>query len=146
MRAPSIPKASEWPGNYVEVWAWRYDRLIAMRKDPVQLAGALEYYRTRPVEFINHWCDTYDPRNAGRGKPAYMPFIMFERQGLFIQFLQAVMQGEENATWGQRGFVRRSLSGCGVSTPAQPWGGDRAKSSLWTSWATLTAYLKKCAS
>lgn len=67
-----------------------------MRADPVQLAGALEYYRTRPVEFINHWCDTYDPRNAGRGRPAYMPFIMFERQGLFIEFLMAVMSGEEN--------------------------------------------------
>jgi phage terminase large subunit len=96
MRAPSIPKASDWPGNYVEVWAWRYERLVQMRKDPVQLAGALEYYRTRPVEFINHWADTYDPRNAGRGKPAYMPFIMFERQGQFVEFLQAVMAAEEN--------------------------------------------------
>lgn len=96
MRAPSIPKASDWPGDYVAVWAWRYERLLYMRKNPVQLYGALEYYRTRPVEFINHWCDTYDPRNAGRGKPAYMPFIMFDRQGQFVEFLQSVMQAEEN--------------------------------------------------
>lgn len=67
-----------------------------MRKDPVQRMGAMEYYRTRPVEFIQHFCDTYDPRNAGRGKPAYMPFIMFERQAEFIRFLQAVMAAEEN--------------------------------------------------
>jgi len=96
MQAPSIPKASEWPGNYVHVWAWRYERIMAMRKDPVQRMGAMEYYRTRPVEFIQHFCDTYDPRNAGRGKPAYMPFIMFERQAEFIRFLQAVMAAEEN--------------------------------------------------
>jgi hypothetical protein len=96
MQAPSIPKASDWPGNYVHVWAWRYERIMAMRKDPVQRMGAMEYYRTRPVEFIQHFCDTYDPRNAGRGKPAYMPFIMFERQAEFIRFLQAVMAAEEN--------------------------------------------------
>ena len=96
MHPPSIPKANSWPGDYVAVWAWRYERLVHMRKDPVQLMGALEYYRTRPVEFITHWCDTYDPRNAGRGKPAYMPFIMFERQAEFIEFLRACMAAEEN--------------------------------------------------
>jgi phage terminase large subunit len=96
IRPPVVPSRDEWPCNYVHVWAWRYERLMAMRKDPVQLAGALEYYRTRPIEFIQHWCDTYDPRNAGRGKPAYMPFIMFQRQAEFIQFLQACMEAEEN--------------------------------------------------
>jgi len=96
MQPPSIPQASEWPGNYVAVWAWRYERLVAMRRDPVHLMGALEYYRTRPVEFILHWCDTYDPRNAGRDSPAYMPFIMFQRQAEFVEFLRAVMADEEN--------------------------------------------------
>lgn len=94
--APRVPDARQWPGDYVAVWTWRCERLQAMRRDPVQLMGALEYYRTRPVEFIQHWCDTYDPRNAGRGRPAYMPFIMFKRQAEFIEFLRAVMAAEEN--------------------------------------------------
>jgi hypothetical protein len=67
-----------------------------MRGNPVLLMGALEYYRTRPVDFINDWCDTYDPRNAGRGTPAFMPFIMFDRQAEFVRFLVAMIEGEEN--------------------------------------------------
>ena len=96
MQPPCIPTRADWPGNYVAVWAWRFERLQAMRKDPVQMAGALEYYRTRPLEFIQHWCDTYDPRNAGRDRPAHMPFIMFERQAELVQFVMACMEGEES--------------------------------------------------
>jgi hypothetical protein len=57
--------------------------------------GAKEYYRTRPVEFINHWCDTYDPRNAGTSTPAYMPFVMFERQDDMVVFLLGCLTDEE---------------------------------------------------
>lgn len=96
IRAPRVPPVAGWPGEYVPVWAWRYEQLTRMRRDPAHLAGALEYYRTRPVEFILHWCDTYDPRNAGRDKPTYMPFILFPRQVEFVQFLQACMAGEEH--------------------------------------------------
>jgi len=96
MQPPSPLTRADWPPDYVSVWAWRQQQLLAMRKDPVKLFGALEYYRTRPVEFITHWLDTYDPRNAGRGVPAYMPFIMFERQAEFVAFLMAMIDGEEN--------------------------------------------------
>jgi len=96
MQAPSPLTKADWPPDYVSVWAWRQKQLLAMRANPVLLTGALEYYRTRPVEFITHWLDTYDPRNAGRGIPAYMPFIMFERQAEFVRFLMAMIEGEEN--------------------------------------------------
>jgi hypothetical protein len=48
------------------------------------------------VEFINHWCDTYDPRNAGTDKPARMPFILFQRQEDMVLFLVACLRDEEN--------------------------------------------------
>ena len=96
MRRPSPLTRAEWPPDYVGVWAWRQKQLLAIRANPVLLAGALEYYRTRPVEFITEWLDTYDPRNAGRGTPAYMPFIMFEKQAEFVRFLIAMIDGEEN--------------------------------------------------
>ncbi|MDZ7906197.1 MAG: hypothetical protein U5N55_10790 [Cypionkella sp.] len=69
-----------------------------MRANPALLAGAMEYYRTRPVEFINHWMDTYDPRLAGKkGKTPKMPFILFERQAQLVELLVACLQGEESA-------------------------------------------------
>jgi hypothetical protein len=80
----------------VRVWYWRDQQLKKMRATPHLWQGAIEYYRTRPVEFILHYCDTYDPRNAGRGKPAYMPFILFPRQAECVQFLRACMDAEEN--------------------------------------------------
>jgi len=60
--------------------------------------GALSFYAQpeNAVYFINHWLDTYDPRNAGRGVPAYMPFVLFERQAEFVQFIFALIRGEEN--------------------------------------------------
>lgn len=96
MQPPLPLTKADWPPDYVGVWAWRQKQLLSMRGNPAMMAGALEYYRTRPVEFITHWMDTYDPRNAGRGTPAYMPFIMFERQAEFVRFLMAMIDGEEN--------------------------------------------------
>jgi hypothetical protein len=87
---------ADWPPDYVSVWAWRQKQLLAMRANPALMSGAMEFYRTHPVEFINHWLDTYDPRNAGRKTPAKMPFIMFERQAQMVEFILACIAGEEN--------------------------------------------------
>lgn len=69
-----------------------------MNHDPRLAAGALEYYR--PVErwnqFIHHWVDTYDPRNAASGLPSYMPFLLFERQAQLGQFLNGCLNAETN--------------------------------------------------
>lgn len=96
MRPPSTAKRSDWPPDYVSVWAWRQQQLRRMREKPELMAGALEYYRSHPVDFINHWLDTYDPRNAGKKTPARMPFIMFERQAELVDFIMACLDGEEN--------------------------------------------------
>lgn len=70
---------------------------MAIRARPeVMILGAKEYYRTRPTEFIEHWCVTYDPRNAGKeGKLTTIPFIMFPRQREFIEFLYKLIKAEQ---------------------------------------------------
>jgi len=103
-----------WPLNYLTVWTNRQNRLMALRAAPDLWGGAFEHYRTNPIHFINDWCDTYDPRNAGRNKPSYMPFILFPRQIQMIEFLQSCLAGEENgliekardmgATWVSSAF------------------------------------------
>lgn len=96
MRPPSTLTRAEWPPQYLGVWQWRQQQITRIRANPELLIGAEEYYRTHPVEFINHWLDTYDPRNAGRSTPAKMPFIMFERQAELIDFMMACLRAEEN--------------------------------------------------
>jgi phage terminase large subunit len=55
---------------------------------------AKRFYRTHPVEFIEDWCDTFDPRNAGTAAPTTMPFRLFSRQRQFIEFLHQCYQHE----------------------------------------------------
>lgn len=89
--------SEKWPPDYVSLYAWRQQELEKLRKSPEMLLGAKEFYRTRPVEFINDWVDTFDPRNSGKpGMLTRMPFLLFPRQKEMIYFLQAMLDGEEN--------------------------------------------------
>src|SRR5688500_18236667 len=103
------------PPDYVAVYMRRASLLKAMRDSEQGRIGALEYYRTRPVEFINDWCDTADPRNAGTDKPASMPHIMFPPQVELIAFVEALRTAPANglveksrdlgATWVSCGYA-----------------------------------------
>jgi hypothetical protein len=66
-----------------------------MRKEPAYHFGSLEYYKENPAEFISHWCDTYDPRNATGAAMVRPPFVLFQRQTEFVEFLQACIAAEE---------------------------------------------------
>lgn len=101
MLAPSEKTTSshlenEWPPNYVQVYAWRLRQLNKIRQDKVLLRGALEYYKSRPAEFITHWVDTYDPRNVATGSLARVPFVLFQRQEELVNFLLACLEAEQN--------------------------------------------------
>lgn len=84
--------------NYSKEFQHRLERLRKIQSNPAVAAGALEYYKTNPIEFIKHWCTTYDPRNASsESKPTTMPFILFPRQEDLINWL---MNHIENKTGG----------------------------------------------
>jgi phage terminase large subunit len=54
---------------------------------------ALQYYKYNPIDWINDWCITYDPR---RKDLKILPFILFPRQCEFIQFLYGCLSDKEN--------------------------------------------------
>lgn len=99
-----------WPPQYKATYSWRLSQIAMMRDDPKMIVGAKKYYKNRPGEFINHWCNTFDPRNAGSGRLVKFPFLLFKRQHEFIDFLYGCLTSEENglvekcrdmgATWG----------------------------------------------
>lgn len=95
MQQPCTARNS-WPPNYIEVWQWRQNQIRLLKQRPELVAGAKIVYAQDPCLFINHWCDTYDPRNAGSEVPARMPFIMFPKQAELAEFLLAMIRGEEN--------------------------------------------------
>src|ERR1700676_5196356 len=83
-----------WPPNYVKQFEWRQQQLLKL-SDVKLLYGASEYYKTHPIEFIEHWGITFDPRNAGTDQPTYMPFILFKRQKQLVQFIEDCRKDEE---------------------------------------------------
>lgn len=85
-----------WPPDYTAEFGARQARLLKLRSNPNLILGAREYYRTRPIEFIEHWTETYDPRNAGRDTPARMPFRLFRRQRDLVHFLVSCLEDDEN--------------------------------------------------
>jgi phage terminase large subunit len=81
-----------WPPDYVAVSSSRAWRLDQIRQNPEVLRGAKIVYRGNPVEFIEHWVLTYDPRNAGTGRPVTLPFILFPKQREMVEFIYACLQ------------------------------------------------------
>lgn len=79
--------------DYRSVYQWRIQTLAKLRNSPELLADAKAYYATRPVEFISHWLDTFDPRKSSA---RWMPFILFKRQAEFIEFLQELDADQAN--------------------------------------------------
>jgi phage terminase large subunit len=78
--------------DYEAVWADRMAKLRALRAEPARLAGVKAFYKEHPVEFIQDWGCTFDPRNVGTSRPTTMPFILFDKQVQFIEWLQQRVQ------------------------------------------------------
>jgi phage terminase large subunit len=84
----------KWPYNYTELFKKRQNLFIKIAADTTLQLGAIEYYKDRPVEFINDWCITYDPRNVSKDLPTIMPFKLFKRQEELVECIVACINGE----------------------------------------------------
>ncbi len=82
--------------NYESINNERKKRFLLIKDDQKMLISSKSYYSCRPVEFIDDWCVTYDPRNAGTNIPTLMPFCLFDRQKEFITFLYECLIDQEN--------------------------------------------------
>lgn len=72
----------------------RERRYSIMFENAEMVIAGINYYKEHPVDFIEDWCYTFDPRNAGTGKLTKIPFILFPRQREFINFLHACLRAE----------------------------------------------------
>lgn len=93
---PIPSTTNDWPIDYVAVFAWRQQQVKRLRESSELLTGALAYYAEHPIEFINHWVNTYDPRNAGKEVPAKLPLVLFRCQADLVMFLWCCLRGEEH--------------------------------------------------
>jgi len=84
-----------WPPDYTREYMRRQARLRGTRTQGLQ-EHARAYYKSHLIEFIEDWCVTYDPRNAGTGVPTTMPFVMFPKQKQLANWIVDKIDGREN--------------------------------------------------
>jgi|ERR1043165_2143861 hypothetical protein len=73
--------------DYIPVLEWRIERLRKIRENPGDLPGLKSFYKDNPAQFITDWGVTFDPRNAERGLPSLVPFLLFAKQEEWVQFI-----------------------------------------------------------
>ncbi len=90
-----LSTAEAWPPDYREIYGARITRhRVTLEKGLV--LHSKHYYATHPVEFIEHWCNTYDPRKVGSGTSPNMPFVLFPKQKELIVWFNSLVQDQEN--------------------------------------------------
>lgn len=113
---PQRPKPlthEEWAKrDYRKTYAWRMETLSKLRADASLLASAKAYYAEHPIQYICDWAETYDPRRK-RGR--WMPFILFQKQAEFIQFMEEMRRDNESGLVEKCRDVGASWLGCAYS-------------------------------
>lgn len=82
----------QWPPNYSKFYSRREKLIARLYRDPIAISSAKKYYASNYLEFIQDWTVTYDPRNSSTDRPVKMPFILFDRQQEFVEFLLALVE------------------------------------------------------
>ena len=85
-----------WPPDYTKELLLRQERLLRIMASSALQLGAREHYKNNPVDYIEHWCITYDPRNASQSLPTTMPFILFPKQKEMVAFIMDCLRSREN--------------------------------------------------
>lgn len=96
--APRTVSSAEWPPDYDAVELWRRTTLAKFEADPELVPAAKAFYSNGVdglIAFINHWCDTHDPRNANTDKLVWMPFILFTRQEELVRFIYSCLVDDQ---------------------------------------------------
>lgn len=109
---PDVVGNGDWPPDYRGVFAWRIQTLELFKNDPAVLKEAKRYYADHPKEFILHWMDTYNPRLKGN---KWVPFILFERQAEFLDFLHELIEDQENGLVEKARDMGLTWLGCAYS-------------------------------
>jgi hypothetical protein len=69
--------------NYLETYQYRQRLLQELSNNQTKIAALNKYYEINPVDFIQDWMFTYDPR----AKISNIPFLLFPLQKDYIQWV-----------------------------------------------------------
>lgn len=92
----------------------RFELCARIEREGAQ-ALALEQYAARPLEWMDDWLWSYDPRNADQGLPVYVPTLLTPKQREWVEWVYARRAVQEDG-WAPKGRgVGASYMACAIS-------------------------------
>lgn len=83
--------------DYAAIFKERAERLNWLRAKPGRVESTKAYYRNgHYADFISDWGVTLDTRNRSKGRPAYLPFILFPKQRELIDWFLELWRASES--------------------------------------------------
>ncbi len=73
--------------DYGAVFRARLEALNRLRANPGELRAIKAFYKDRPAQFITDWGCCFDPKQVELGRPALIPFVLFEKQIELVQWI-----------------------------------------------------------
>lgn len=73
--------------DYVKVFKFRIKLINKLKTSKSNLKLAQSYYKDNISEFISTFGMTYEPRNPERGLPSIIPFILFNKQAEWVEWV-----------------------------------------------------------
>lgn len=81
--------------DYTTVFNNRIKMLNYMRSNKSKIPQLKEYYKYNIAQFITDFGLTFDPRNPEKGLPSVIPFILFDKQIDWVDWLLKKWKGQE---------------------------------------------------
>jgi hypothetical protein len=81
--------------DYTDVIARRGAGLAELKKNPEMLAALRMHYATSPWDFVSDWGMAVEPRNIERGLLPQIPFVLWDRQVEYMQWVYVRWQSGE---------------------------------------------------
>ncbi len=95
MALPRLPFDFKKP-DYAAVLKARMVTLRRLRETPEAFKQLRAYYAAgHYADFINDWGVTFDPRNAERGLPTLIPFVLFPKQREWVDYVLRKWRAQE---------------------------------------------------
>ena len=91
--------------DYTAVYMARQQFLENLKGNPAALDGAKAHYAENPWDFIRDWGTTFDPRALEMDRMSNIPFIMWEKQREYIEWIYDMWRH------GERGLVEKCRDG-----------------------------------
>lgn len=96
--------------DYSPIYRQRFTALARIEREPAILPALRAFYAENPIQFIQDWGMTADPRGTSPARP----FVLFPRQVEAAQFILDRASAGDPANPGEAGLIEKSRD-CGIS-------------------------------